>query len=120
MKRESACGSGLTSSSAPFSLSQRVSNYFTTLLARSQHPTFERTVPMKMKFTDAAIQSYKPRAKGHAIGDEACRGLRIRITPQGVKSFTFDYRSKVTRKTETLTLGRYPDLPLAKAREAAD
>ena len=75
---------------------------------------------MKVKLTDAAIQSYKPRAKGYAIGDEACRGLRIRITPQGVKSFTFDYRSKVTRKTETLTLGRYPDLPLAKAREAAD
>jgi integrase len=75
---------------------------------------------MKAKLTDRAIQSYQPRAKQHAIGDAACPGLCIRITPKGVKTFAFAYRNKSARKVEWLTLGRYPDVPLARAREIAN
>ena len=41
-----------------------------------------------------------------------------RITPKGVKSFAFAYRNKGTGKVQWLTIGRYPDVPLTRAREA--
>jgi hypothetical protein len=75
---------------------------------------------MRVKLTDAAIRSYQPRATQYAKGDAACPGLCVRITPKGAKSFAFAYRSKTTGKVEWLTIGRYPDMPLMKAREIAN
>jgi hypothetical protein len=75
---------------------------------------------MKAKLTDISIRSRQPEAKQKAIGDSACPGLRIKITPKGVKSFEFVYRDKATGKVACLTIGRYPDVPLAKAREIAN
>jgi integrase len=75
---------------------------------------------MKTKLTDIGIRSYRPRAKQYAIGDTACPGLCIRITPKGIKTFAFAYRNKGTGKVPWLTLGRYPDVPLAQARELAN
>ena len=75
---------------------------------------------MKAKLTDTGLRSYQPRADQYAIGDAACPGLCIRITPKGIKSFAFAYRNKGTGKVAWLTLGRYPDVPLARAREIAN
>jgi integrase len=75
---------------------------------------------MKIKLTDTAVRSFKPRAAQYTIGDATCTGLCIRITPKGVKTFAFAYRNKTSRKVEWLTLGRYPDLSLTRAREQAD
>jgi integrase len=75
---------------------------------------------MKAKLTDTGIRSYQPRAAQYSIGDAACPGLCIRITPKGVKTFAFAYRNKGTGKVAWLTLGRYPDVPLAQAREFAN
>jgi hypothetical protein len=75
---------------------------------------------MRVKLTDAAIRSYEARPKAYAVGDAACPGLCVRITPKGVKSFAFAYRNKASGKTDWLTLGRYPDLPLTRARELAN
>ena len=75
---------------------------------------------MRVKLTDIAIRSYQPRATQYALGDAACPGLCIRITPKGVKSFAFAYRDKATGKVVWLTIGRYPDVPLARAREIAN
>jgi len=36
----------------------------------------------------------------------------------GIKTFAFAYRNKATAKVQWLTIGRYPDEPLTKAREA--
>ena len=38
---------------------------------------------MKAKLTDTGLRSYQPRATQYAIGDAACPGLCIRITPEG-------------------------------------
>jgi hypothetical protein len=73
---------------------------------------------MKKKLTDIGIRSYPPEQR--AIGDLACPGLCLRITPKGIKSFAFAYRNKTTGKVTWLTLGRYPDLRLARAREVAN
>src|SRR5215813_6022684 len=75
---------------------------------------------MRVKLTDTAIRSYQPRAVGYAVGDAACPGLCVRITPKGVKSFAFIYRNKAKGKVECLTIGRYPDVPLTRAREVAN
>lgn len=75
---------------------------------------------MRKKLTDAAIRSYEARVKQYSIGDAACPGLCVRITPKGVKTFAFAYRNKGTGKVEWLTLGRYPDVSLTKAREVAN
>jgi Arm DNA-binding domain len=75
---------------------------------------------MKAKLTDTGLRSYQPRAAQYAIGDAACPGLCIRITPKGVKSFAYAYRNKGTGKVEWLTFGRYPDVSLARARELAN
>jgi hypothetical protein len=72
---------------------------------------------MKAKLTDVGIRSYKPRVAQYSIGDAACPGLCIRITPKDVKSFAYAYRDRTTGKVTWLTIGRYPDVPLAKARE---
>jgi hypothetical protein len=75
---------------------------------------------MKSKLTDTSVRSYQPRTKQYAIGDAACPGLCLRITPKSVKTFAFAYRNKGTGKVTWLTLGRYPDVPLARARELAN
>ena len=53
---------------------------------------------MKAKLTDIGIRSYQPRAAQYSIGDAACPGLCIRITPKGVKTFAFAYRDKAHRQ----------------------
>lgn len=75
---------------------------------------------MKAKLTDTGVRCYQPRAAQYSIGDAACPGLCIRITPKGIKTFAFAYRNKGTGKITWLTLGRYPDVPLAQARELAN
>jgi len=75
---------------------------------------------MRVKLTDTAIRSYQPRAKQYSKGDASCPGLCVRITPKGIKTFAFAYRNKATRKVEWLTIGRYADVPLTRAREVAN
>jgi integrase len=75
---------------------------------------------MRTKLTDATIRSFKPRDALYTVGDATCPGLCIRITSKGVKTFAFAYRNKAIGKIEWLTLGRYPDLALTRARERAN
>jgi integrase len=75
---------------------------------------------MRVKLTDATIRSYKPGDVQYSVGDAACPGLCLRITPKGVKSFAFAYRSKITGKVTWLTIGHYPVVTLALAREIAN
>jgi hypothetical protein len=75
---------------------------------------------MKAKLTDTGVRSYQPRAAQYSIGDAACPGLCIRVTPKGIKTFAFAYRNKGTGQVVWLTFGRYPDVPLSRARELAN
>ena len=69
-------------------------------------PISNKTAAMKSKLTDSSIRSYKPRAKPYSIGDTACPGLRLQITPKGIKTFAIVYRDKGTGKVVWLTVGR--------------
>src|SRR6266536_1188667 len=76
---------------------------------------------MSRALTDAMIRNVPAPAVGRIeIRDPACRGLELRITAAGAKSFAFRFRDKRTQRIERITLGRYPDLLLRAARAQAD
>jgi integrase len=76
----------------------------------------------KQVFTDTMIRTAKAADSGTRFEatDTRCQGLTFRVTDGGVKTFAFIYRSRIDGKVRRLTLGRYPDVSLAKARELAD
>jgi len=71
-------------------------------------------MPAKI-FTDQFVKSAAP---GNYSATN-CSGLSLRVT-DNVKSFRMVYRSKITGKVETVTLGRYPDVTLATAKQWVD
>jgi len=68
---------------------------------------------MAGKLTDTAIRNAKPSDKARKITDE--RGLYLLITPNGGKWWRFKYL--FGGKEKLLSLGVYPDISLADARE---
>jgi integrase len=71
----------------------------------------------KRALTAAAVERIKPPATGQAEHfDAGFPGLALRISHGGARSWIYLYR--VHGKQRRLTLGRYPALPLAEAREA--
>lgn len=69
--------------------------------------------------TDTRLRNAKPKQRPYKLTDAG--GLYLFIgprslrNPEGLKSWRFDYR--LHGKRETLTIGRYPDIGLAEARE---
>jgi integrase len=72
---------------------------------------------MKKKFTQKFVDEAKPGDKLIDYVAENCAGLHLRITPNGVKSFMFIYRSKITGKPDNVFIGRHPDVELKTATE---
>lgn len=71
----------------------------------------------KRALTAAAIDKLKPPIKGQAEHfDAGFPGLACRISHGGAKSFVYFYR--VHGKLRRMTLGRWPAMSLAEAREA--
>jgi integrase len=71
-----------------------------------------------MKLTDKFVRSVTAPPKGHKIIYEE-RGFGLRITAGGVKAFILNYRVRATGKERRYTIGRYPDLSVAIARDEA-
>lgn len=69
--------------------------------------------------TDKVIKGLKPQAKRYEVSDDHCKGLRIRVQPDGTKVFATLFRS-ANGKFVRATLGEYGLLTLAEAREAAN
>ena len=71
----------------------------------------------KKALTDAAVQRLKPPEKGQVdVFDQGFPGLALRMSYGGRKSWVFFYR--YGQKLRRMTLGTYPALSLAEAREA--
>jgi integrase len=76
-------------------------------------------VMMKV-LTDRGISTAPAPTRGRIeLRDLACRGLAFRITAADVRSWCLRFTNKIGRSGR-VTLGRYPDITLAKARERAD
>ncbi|EGA64516.1 integrase domain-containing protein [Vibrio brasiliensis] len=67
------------------------------------------------RLTDKEIKAAKPQEKEYNLFDGD--GLRLRVKPNGSKHWILNYYRPNSRKRANLSLGRYPDLPLAKARK---
>ncbi|KOB26930.1 tyrosine-type recombinase/integrase [Xanthomonas arboricola] len=85
----------------------------TVSLAVSYRPP--KSVTAKVPLTDTAIRKAKPAAKVQKLRDGG--GLYVLLRPDGAKWWRWDYRRPVTSKRNTLSLGTYPDVSLATARE---
>ena len=76
---------------------------------------------MQKILTDAYLRAFVPPATGRLeISDTRCGGLVVRVTANGVKSWSFRFRDRTTQAPLRVTIGRYPDIGLAAAREVAD
>jgi len=65
--------------------------------------------------TDTAIRKTKPTDAAQKLRDG--RGLYLLIQPNGGRWWRWDYRRPVTGRRNTLSLGTYPEVSLADARE---
>jgi integrase len=70
---------------------------------------------MPITLTPKAIAALKPGAKPHDVWDAHTTGLGIRTFPSGRQSWSIRYRHG--RLQRRLTLGSFPAVSLAKARE---
>ncbi|WP_105255381.1 integrase domain-containing protein [Pseudoalteromonas sp. T1lg75] len=61
------------------------------------------------------IKNSKPKDKEYNLSDG--QGLSIRIMPNGGKYWIFNYTHPTLKKRRNLSLGPYPEMTLAKARE---
>lgn len=76
---------------------------------------------MQKVLTDAYLRALpRPTTGRLEISDTRCGGLVLRVTANGVKSWSFRFRDRTTQAPLRITIGRYPDIGLAAAREAAD
>jgi integrase len=65
--------------------------------------------------SDKQINKAKPKARAYHMADGS--GLFLTVTPAGSKNWMLRYQRPSTGKTNNLTLGQYPELSLALARE---
>ena len=66
--------------------------------------------------TDKAARAAAARDKAYKLTDS--RGLHLHISGKGHKSWRYKYRFE--KKERLLTLGTYPEVSLAEAREKRD
>ena len=70
-----------------------------------------------MALTDRFLAGLKPKART-VFFDTKSRGLALRASPAGSKTWLFVYRAP-GKPPQWITLGNYPDLALVDARAAA-
>ena len=76
---------------------------------------------MQKVLTDAYLRALAPPAMGRLeISDTRCGGLVLRVTANGAKSWSFRFRDRTTQAPLRVTIGRYPEIGLSAAREAAN
>ena len=75
---------------------------------------------MPTTLTDTLIRSLRaPKSGRLEIHDEKCTGLVIRVTPAGAKTWSFRFRDPRSGVLTRATIGPYPEIALATARECA-
>ena len=86
---------------------------FTTVATK-----LKRAVPTHIKLTEQRIAILPKPSRGAIYTyDSVAPSLAIRVTAAGVRSFVVV--KKINGKAQRLTLGRYPELRLSDARQAA-
>lgn len=68
----------------------------------------------KVRLTNQYIANLKPSGKRQELQDEGTKGLALRLNVSGNKSFIYRYR--FNDKVKRYTIGSYPEVSLAQAR----
>jgi len=71
----------------------------------------------KFPFTDERLRRLAQGVKPTFFFDTVQAGLRLLVSVAGTKSFQFQKWSPAKGRPVTLTLGKWPDMPIAEARE---
>jgi integrase len=69
----------------------------------------------KLHLTDSFIRGCESDSGRTEYHDEKYPGLTLRVTDKGSKTFVYRYR--IHKKSKRYTIGKYPAIPLKKARE---
>ena len=76
-----------------------------------------------IKFIDTVIRNIAPTNKRQIFWCDGCPGFGLRITPSGTKTFLFKYMTTLSsgkRKSRWITIGKYPEWSIRKARREYD
>jgi integrase len=77
---------------------------------------------MRVRLTETAITAAAKRAAasgtGEELADDGLRGLRLRVTPAGARTWVWGGRDQDGR-ARRFVLGHYPAMSISEAREAA-
>jgi integrase len=73
------------------------------------------------KFTDRFLAGLKvePGRKDRMVFDSACRGLGVRLTPKGTRTFICQWTDPATRRKVREPIGVWGSITIEQAREAA-
>ena len=74
---------------------------------------------MLINLTDRFVESLKPEERRREIRDGKVRGLILRISDKGTRSWSVLYRRKSDSRRRRCTCGAYPQVSLADARAKA-
>ncbi|MCP5230238.1 site-specific integrase [Accumulibacter sp.] len=75
-------------------------------------------MPTTIRFLDTVIRNLKPSNSRDTYWCDGCPGFGLRITPTGRKSFVYKYMHG--RKSRWITIGRYPEWSIRRARREYD
>ena len=68
--------------------------------------------------TDRTARALRPRKKQYEVPDGKVRGLTLRVLPSGAK--TWSYRYRIGRRQHRISLGLFPAVGIANARDIAE
>lgn len=69
------------------------------------------------KLTKRAVDAARPGSLEHFLWDATVPGFGVRVTPQGVKSFVYQYRVRGEKNSRRYTIGRYGAWTIEQARD---
>ena len=75
-------------------------------------------MPTTIRFLDTVIRNIRPSDKRETYWCDGCPGFGLRVTPTGHK--TFVYKFMKGRTSRWLTIGRYPEWSIRRARRQYD
>lgn len=74
-----------------------------------------------IKFIDSVIRNIKPTNKRQTFWCDGCPGFGLRVNPSGSKVFVFKYMGgEDKKKSRWISIGKYPEWSIRKARREYD
>ena len=71
-----------------------------------------------VKLSETIVKNAQPEAQRYELSDTEIHGLRLRVSPTGVKSFVLMYKNKAQKRCR-YTIGKLGKITLTKARKIA-